>query len=104
MTDTDLRAAHRRLVGRMMLVVIGMFGFGFALVPLYDVFCDLTGLNGKTGELAEAEAVKRFVPDGDRWVTVEFLTSNTEQMPWEVRPLVLAGDSFDTVSGISSKK
>ncbi|MDH5436989.1 MAG: cytochrome c oxidase assembly protein, partial [Gammaproteobacteria bacterium] len=26
-----------------------MFGFGFALVPLYDVFCDVTGLNGKTG-------------------------------------------------------
>ena len=26
-----------------------MFSFGYALVPLYDVFCDVTGLNGKTG-------------------------------------------------------
>jgi cytochrome c oxidase assembly protein subunit 11 len=70
----------------MLLVVLGMFGFGFAMVPLYNVFCDITGLNGKTRELAEAEAVQRFEPDEDRWVTVEFLASNNQQMPWEVAP------------------
>jgi cytochrome c oxidase assembly protein subunit 11 len=30
-----------------------MFGFGYALVPLYDVFCDITGLNGKTVRVTE---------------------------------------------------
>jgi cytochrome c oxidase assembly protein subunit 11 len=32
---------------KLCFIPIGMFGFGFALVPLYDVFCDVTGLNGK---------------------------------------------------------
>ena len=44
----------------MLLVVVGMFGFGYLLVPLYDVFCDITGLNGKTGQVAEAEAAARY--------------------------------------------
>jgi cytochrome c oxidase assembly protein subunit 11 len=35
-----------------------MFGFGFALVPLYDVFCDITGLNGKTNETAASYSAK----------------------------------------------
>ena len=34
---------------RLAMIPLLMFGFGFALVPLYDVFCDITGLNGKTG-------------------------------------------------------
>ena len=34
-------------VFRLLLLTFGMFGFGFALVPLYDIFCDITGLNGK---------------------------------------------------------
>ena len=34
-------------VFRLLLITFGMFGFGFALVPLYDIFCDITGLNGK---------------------------------------------------------
>ena len=33
-----------------------MFGFGYALVPIYDVLCDVTGLNGKTGEVSQVEA------------------------------------------------
>ena len=34
-------------VFRLLLLTFGMFGFGFGLVPLYDIFCDITGLNGK---------------------------------------------------------
>ena len=36
-----------------------MFGFGFALVPLYDVFCDVTGINGKTGRIAAEAALSQ---------------------------------------------
>ncbi|EWH08693.1 cytochrome C oxidase assembly protein [Catenovulum agarivorans DS-2] len=39
--------ANTRLVKRLLLATAIMFGFGFALVPLYDVFCDITGLNGR---------------------------------------------------------
>ena len=42
-----VRRANRVLVGKLGFVVVLMFGFGFALVPLYDVLCDITGLNGK---------------------------------------------------------
>ena len=67
-----------------MFVVIGMFGFGFALVPLYDVFCDITGLNGKTGDqLALSE---RMTVDNSRLVEVEFLASLNDNMPWEFKP------------------
>ena len=46
---TALAAANRRLVWRLLLLTAAMFGFGFAMVPIYDVLCEVTGLNGKTG-------------------------------------------------------
>jgi cytochrome c oxidase assembly protein subunit 11 len=64
-----------------------MFGFGFALVPLYDVFCDITGLNGKTGRIELEEALSQTV-DEDRLVTVEFLGVVHSELPWEFRPMV----------------
>jgi cytochrome c oxidase assembly protein subunit 11 len=60
-----------------------MFGFGYALVPLYDVLCQVTGLNGKTGR---AEAEPRAAVS-DRVVTVEFMGNATSGLPWEFRPL-----------------
>jgi cytochrome c oxidase assembly protein subunit 11 len=87
MQSTDLSAANRRIVRRLAVVVLAMFGFGFALVPLYDVFCDITGINGKTGRIAAEEALTRSV-DEQRTVTVEFLASVNSELPWEFRPLV----------------
>lgn len=60
-----------------------MFAFGFALVPLYDVFCELTGLNGKIKSEAVAEA--SFKPDLSRTVSVEFLTTVNGAMPLQFR-------------------
>ena len=53
--DESLKQKNARLVQILAFVVIGMFGFGFALVPLYDVLCDLTGINGKTQSVAAEE-------------------------------------------------
>lgn len=73
--------SHVKTVGKLVLVVIGMFGFGFALVPLYDVFCDITGINGKTSDQAAVyEAVEI---DTSRSITVEFITRTNTGMPWE---------------------
>lgn len=71
---------------RLVVVVIGMFGFGFALVPLYDLICDVTGLNGKTGD--QYTAYEEQVVNEDRLVTVQFITHNNAGMPWEFRPVV----------------
>jgi cytochrome c oxidase assembly protein subunit 11 len=64
---------------------IAMFGFGFALVPLYDAFCALTGLGGKTA--AAAQAVDATA-DTSRTVRVELLASVARGAPWEFRPAV----------------
>lgn len=77
-------ADNRKIIIRLMIVVIGMFGFGFALVPLYNVFCVVTGLNGKTGGQIELPATLHV--DSSRNVTVEFVASLNETMPWDFRP------------------
>jgi len=64
-----------------------MFGFGYLLVPLYDIFCEITGLNGKTGRLDETTIAARYQPDTSRLVTVQFVANNNLGMPWEFRPL-----------------
>jgi cytochrome c oxidase assembly protein subunit 11 len=64
--------ANRSLVGQLLILTVAMFGFGFLLVPLYDVFCEITGFGGRTN--AEAVAVVE-APDYTREVRVEFLTN-----------------------------
>ena len=76
-------SANNKMVVKLIAIVIGMFGFGFALVPLYDVFCDIAGINGKTeGSAAVYQSVEI---DESREVTVEFITRTNTGMPWEFR-------------------
>ena len=76
---------NTRLVKKLVVTVFLMFGFGFALVPLYDVFCDITGLNGKTNTVA-ADASNSV--DTSRTVTVEFIARTQGNLPWEFAPEV----------------
>lgn len=64
---------NRRSALKLAGLTLAMFGFGYALVPIYNVFCEVTGLNGKTGRV-EASALEG-VADLSREVTVEFVTS-----------------------------
>lgn len=77
----------RRTVGMLGAVVLGMFGFGFALVPLYDVICEVTGLNGRSASLT-SEAAVEFQVDENRLVTVEFVAVLNQEMDWNFRPQV----------------
>ncbi|AXR04968.1 cytochrome c oxidase assembly protein [Salinimonas sediminis] len=72
---------NNTMVIRLVVIVFGMFGFGFALVPLYDVFCDVTGINGKTANTAAVYQPSTI--DKSRTITVEFLTRTHTGMPWE---------------------
>jgi cytochrome c oxidase assembly protein subunit 11 len=75
-----------KTIRQLLFLVVGMFGFGFAMVPLYDLVCEVTGLNGKTaGKYVEQET--QIVRE-DRLVTIQFLASNNANMPWEFRPKV----------------
>ena len=87
MVIDERKQANQRVVKRLGIAALLMFGFGFALVPLYDVFCEITGLNGKTGRIELEEALSQTV-DEDREVTVEFLATVHSELPWEFRPMV----------------
>lgn len=74
-----------RLLIILGLSVVGMFLFGYALVPLYTVMCTSMGINGKPNK--EPEALAKDM-DSKRTITVQFLTSNNAAVPWEFRPTV----------------
>lgn len=77
--------SNKRLVGRLLLLVVAMFGFGFLLVPIYDVMCQAFGINGKTDRAAfvgEAGAV-----DTSRTLRVQFIATNAEGMQWSFGPV-----------------
>lgn len=73
----------KRTALRLALVGLCMFGFAFALVPLYDLLCDALGINGKTEDTAyEYEAASSTI-DTERLVSVEFIVNNNAGMPWK---------------------
>ena len=79
------RAANRRLAFALLFVALGFLGFGFGLVPLYNSFCQITGLNGKTGE---ATARPAGGVDLSRTVTDEFTSTVMPGLPWRFEPMV----------------
>lgn len=72
----------RRLIGRLLLVVVAMFAFGFVLVPIYDVMCQAFGINGKTAGAYQGAQTA----DASRTVRVQFLATNAAGMVWEFAP------------------
>ncbi|GAB6140992.1 cytochrome c oxidase assembly protein [Methylosoma difficile] len=81
--NEELNQKNIKLVRNLVIVVVAMFGFGFALVPLYDVLCDITGLNGKVNGTAVKEIA--YTVDKSREITVEFMTSLNEATPMVFR-------------------
>lgn len=80
----DNRSKNRRTTLILSLVVVAMFGFGFALVPLYNLFCQITGTQSlaQRGEIGKIAQVTDRV-DENRWVTVKFDTTVNPNLPWE---------------------
>jgi cytochrome c oxidase assembly protein subunit 11 len=72
---------------KLSIIPLLMFGFGFALVPLYDVFCEITGINGKTGRV-EASTIDANAVDTSRMIEVRFLANTSPGLPWNFEPLV----------------
>jgi len=80
----QLDVKNRKLVRKLLWLVVGSLLFAYALVPLYDVLCSLTGLNGKTQDTA-TELSKAKV-DNTRWVTVQFTSSVMPGLGWNFYP------------------
>ncbi|TBR41073.1 cytochrome c oxidase assembly protein [Marinomonas agarivorans] len=73
---------HKKLILQLSTACLGMFLFGFALVPLYDVFCEITGLNGKV-DLVESKKKYHAGVDETRLIKVQFIANRNENMPWK---------------------
>jgi cytochrome c oxidase assembly protein subunit 11 len=81
---SDRQRENRRLSWQLAAIAAGSFGFGFALVPLYNVLCAVTGYGDQAKLLERVVAVER--PDLTRTVTVEFLADVASAGTFEFRP------------------
>jgi cytochrome c oxidase assembly protein subunit 11 len=91
MSDVSQNQSDKNnIVVKLVVIALLMFGFGYALVPLYDAFCKVTGFGGKTDIIAEATANKAFV--SDREVEVTFTSHSHSALPWEFKPITKAMD------------
>jgi cytochrome c oxidase assembly protein subunit 11 len=79
--NAGLKAANAALLKRLGVVVLAMFGFGFALVPFYEKICEVTGIRN----IGRADPVGNTQVDRSRTVRVE-LDANTRNLPWQFHP------------------
>lgn len=79
---------NKKLVGFLFLMVIGMFGFGFALVPIYNSLCNTLGINGKIKNEAVAYEPGKVKIDTKRLVEVQFVATNNSGLLWDFYPKV----------------
>ncbi|MDY6946585.1 MAG: cytochrome c oxidase assembly protein [Pseudomonadota bacterium] len=84
MTDPALKKANRSLIRQLWIFAAGSFAFGFALVPLYNVICDVTGYGDRT-KLVEASSFTA-AEDENREVTIELIADSPSFGDWEFRP------------------
>jgi cytochrome c oxidase assembly protein subunit 11 len=82
--NSQLRQKNAKTARMVFLIVACMVGLSFASVPLYDLFCRVTGFGGTT-QVSEA------LPDQilERAVTIRFDANTAQNLPWEFRPEVL---------------
>jgi cytochrome c oxidase assembly protein subunit 11 len=73
---------NRALLLKLGVIVIAMFGFGYALVPFYEKICEVTGLRN----IGRADQVQNTQVDTTREVRIEF-DSNVRKLPWQFRAL-----------------
>ena len=89
-TETESKTQQNNIVVKLVLITLIMFAFGYALVPLYEAFCKVTGFGGKTDIIAEAAANNAAV--SDREVEVTFTSHSHTSLPWEFKPITKAMD------------
>lgn len=80
----QIRLKNKRLGFKLIWIVVGSLLFAFALVPIYNVLCTITGLNGKTN--TTAALASKAVVDKSRWVTVQFTSSVMPGLGWNFYP------------------
>ena len=82
--SVETRKANRTLTWQLSFFALGFLGFGFALVPLYDVLCEVTGY-GSRQNLTQASNEPNAASSEQRDITVEFVSTLPTVGEWEFR-------------------
>jgi cytochrome c oxidase assembly protein subunit 11 len=77
---------NKQMLTKLLVVAVMMFGFGYALVPIYKKICEITGVNLLTPKDSMVGDIKNTQVDKSRIITIEF--DATAQGPWRFRPTV----------------
>ena len=85
----SLRRENFRMVSKLAVIAVGMFAFGYALVPIYKAICEMTGINILSLGERNIPGAKATMPantqvDTSRTITVEFDANS--RGPWEFKP------------------
>ncbi|MEE9452312.1 MAG: cytochrome c oxidase assembly protein [Gammaproteobacteria bacterium] len=83
--NTVKRKNHRKIALILAAVIVAMFAFGYALVPLYNTLCEILGINGKTNN--SAVSYEATVVDQSRSITVELISTAPSNLPWDFYPM-----------------
>jgi len=83
---SHVRRLNAQMLGKLLVVAVLMFGFGYALVPVYKKICEITGVNLLTPKDVSVEGIKNTQIDKSRTITIEF--DANAQGPWRFRPTV----------------
>jgi len=84
--DDGARRLNAQMLGKLVVVAFLMFGFGYALVPIYKKICEITGINVLGTRDAVVGDIKNTQVDTSRTITIEF--DANAQGPWRFRPTV----------------
>lgn len=78
-------ASNRRMLGKLIVIAVLMFGFGYALIPVYRQICEVMGINVLTQKDGTVQPDQNTQVDLSRTVTVEF--DGNARGPWRFRPV-----------------
>lgn len=82
----DGRNLNLQMLGKLLVVAVMMFGFGYVLVPVYKKICEITGVNLLTSKDVTLDEIKNTQIDTSRKITIEF--DANAKGPWRFRPTV----------------
>ncbi len=101
MSDNDPKLANRQVAKIALMCSVGAFAFAFSLIPMYQVLCEITGINYTDFRTSIANAAT-MQSDEERWVTVQFDGTVNSGLPWQFKPgqrhmQVKLGELYETL-------
>jgi cytochrome c oxidase assembly protein subunit 11 len=80
------QTTHRKIVIGCAMLAVVMFALCFSMIPLYNALCRATGLNGSVDLSSVASANNNQATEINRVVTMQFVTTNNAELPWDFYP------------------